>query len=53
MAKFYHCQNQPSSPMAAKGLKDFNVVNDELSYQGSVGVLARGLSFAEAKKELQ
>lgn len=44
---------QPSSSTVARDLKDFMTVNDELYYRGGGGVMARALSIAEAKEELQ
>lgn len=44
---------QPSSSMVIRDLKDFAIINDELYYRGSGGVLTRALFAAKAKEKLQ
>lgn len=44
---------QPSSTMVTRELKDFTVINGELYYRGSDGVMARAISITEAKEEFQ
>lgn len=44
---------QPSSSVITRELKDFVLKNGKLYYRGSGGVLARAISKAEAKTELE
>lgn len=44
---------RPSPVMVTEDLKDFTIVNGELYYQYTGGVMTRACSMVEAKEELQ
>lgn len=42
---------QPSSSVVVRDLKELTILNQELYFQGSCGVLARAVPIAEAREE--